>query len=152
MALMTIGELMRTKEVKEVWTVTPDATVFQALQKLAEKDIGALLVVNEANRLVGIFSERDYARKIILMGKSSLQTKVKDVMTTEIVVISPERTIEECMELMTECHIRHLPVLEEGNLLGLVSIGDVVKAIITGQARLITSLENYIMGVDYGKV
>lgn len=151
MAFMTIDELLRIKESKEIWSVSPDTSVYKALQKMAEKDIGALLVV-ENEQLVGIFSERDYARKIILMGKSSLDTNINDVMTTEIVTITTEYTVEECMALMTDCHIRHLPVMDQDKLLGLVSIGDVVKAVITGQARLITSLENYISGVDYGKV
>ena len=151
MAMMTIEELLRSKESREVWSVSPKVTVFEALQKMADQDIGALLVM-EGERLVGIFSERDYARKIILKGKSSLKTPVQEVMTDEIVTVPPEISIEQCMELMTECHIRHLPVMREGRLLGLVSIGDIVKAIITGQERFIASLENYISGSDYGRI
>ncbi len=151
MVMMTIEELLRTKASKEIWCISPRETVYDALQKLAEKDIGALLVM-DGDRLVGIFSERDYARKIILKGKSSLKTPVQEVMTSEIITVSPEMSIERCMELMTQCHIRHLPVMEAGRLVGLVSIGDIVKAIISGQERFITSLENYITGSDYGRI
>ncbi len=148
MTMMTIDELLRTKEIKEVWSVAPNTAVYEALQEMAKKDIGAVLVV-ERDELVGIFSERDYARKIILKGKSSLDTPVREVMTAEIVTITPEYTVEQCMTLMTDHHIRHLPVLQKGRLVGLVSIGDIVKAIITGQAKVINSLENYIIGADY---
>lgn len=148
MAMMTIEELLRTKEVNEVWSVAPDEAVFIALQELAQKDIGALMVV-ENKQVVGIFSERDYARKIILKGKSSLETPVREVMTSIVVTVNPEDTVEECMTLMTDHHIRHLPVLNDGKVVGLVSIGDIVKAIINGQAKMINSLENYIVGTDY---
>lgn len=148
MTMMTIDELLRTKEIKEVWSVAPNTAVYEALQEMAKKDIGAVLVV-ERDELAGIFSERDYARKIILKGKSSLDTPVREVMTAEIVTITPEYTVEQCMTLMTDHHIRHLPVLQKGRLVGLVSIGDIVKAIITGQAKVINSLENYIIGADY---
>jgi CBS domain-containing protein len=151
MTMMTIDELLRTKDVKEVWSVAPNTAVYVALQEMAKKDIGAVLVVAH-DELIGIFSERDYARKIVLKGKSSLDTPIQDVMTAEIVAITPENTVEECMTLMTDHHIRHLPVLQKGRLVGLVSIGDIVKAIITGQAKIINSLENYIMGADYLKV
>ena len=148
MTMMTIDELLRTKDVKEVWSVAPDKAVYEALQEMAQKDIGAVLVV-ERDVLAGIFSERDYARKIMLKGKSSLDTPVREVMTAAIVTITPDYTVEECMTLMTDHHIRHLPVLHNGRLVGLVSIGDIVKAIITGQAKIINSLENYIIGADY---
>ncbi len=148
MTVMTIDELLRTKEVKEIWSVSPVTTVYEALQELARRDIGAVLVVDHES-LVGIFSERDYARKIVLKGKSSLDTPVREVMTAGVVAITPEYTVEECMTLMTDHHVRHLPVLHNGKLVGLVSIGDIVKAIITGQARIINSLENYIIGADY---
>lgn len=148
MSMMTIDELLRTKEIKEVWSVTPEQAVYLALQVMAQKDIGAVLVV-ENDHIAGIFSERDYARRIILQGKSSLATPVREVMTAGIVTITPEATVEECMELMTNHHIRHLPVLRDGRLVGLVSIGDIVAAIIQGQAKMITSLENYIVGADY---
>jgi CBS domain-containing protein len=148
MTMMTIDELLRTKEVKEIWSVAPNMAVYEALQEMAKKDIGAVLVVDH-DKLVGIFSERDYARKIVLKGKSSLDTPVQEVMTSEIVTITPEDTVEECMSLMTDHHIRHLPVMQKGQLVGLVSIGDIVKAIISGQAKIITSLEKYIIGADY---
>ena len=148
MTVMTIDELLRTKEVKDVWSVTPDMAVFEALQEMAKRDIGAVLVMDHGI-LAGIFSERDYARKIILKGKSSLDTPVKEVMTAQIVTIPPECSVEECMNLMTDYHIRHLPVMQNGQLIGLVSIGDIVKAIISGQAKMIASLENYIIGADY---
>jgi CBS domain-containing protein len=151
MAHMTIDELLKTKDTNEVWAVSPKAKVFEALQQMADNDIGALLVV-EDDQLVGVFSERDYARKIILKGKSSLQTPVREVMTSEIFTIQPENIVEECMALMTDHHVRHLPVLDKGRLVGVVSIGDIVKAVISGQAQVITSLENYITGNDYGKV
>lgn len=151
MSTMTIEELLRIKESKEIWAVTPEATVFEALQTMADKNIGALLVM-VGDRLVGVFSERDYARKIILKGKSSLETPVREVMSSEIVTIPPNMWIEECMELMTDYHIRHLPVVDGDHLLGMVSIGDIVKAIISGQARFIASLENYISGRDYGRI
>ncbi len=148
MTMMTIDELLRTKDVKEVWSVASGAAVYEALQVMAKKDIGAVLVVDR-EKLVGIFSERDYARKIVLKGKSSLDTPVREVMTSEIVAITPEFTVEDSMNLMTDHHIRHLPVMQDGHLVGLVSIGDIVKAIISGQAKMITSLENYIVGADY---
>jgi CBS domain-containing protein len=148
MTVMTIDELLRTKGVKEVWSIAADAAVFDALQEMAKKDVGALLVMDHG-KLVGIFSERDYARKIILKGKSSLDTPVREVMTVEIVTITPDCNVEDCMNLMTDHHIRHLPVMQKGKLIGLVSIGDIVKAIIMGQARIINSLENYITGADY---
>jgi CBS domain-containing protein len=151
MSTMTIEELLRIKESKEIWAVTPEATVFEALQTMADRNIGALLVM-VGDRLVGVFSERDYARKIILKGKSSLETPVREVMSSEIVTIPPNMWIEECMELMTDYHIRHLPVVDGDHLLGMVSIGDIVKAIISGQARFIASLENYISGRDYGRI
>jgi CBS domain-containing protein len=151
MSTMTIEELLRIKESKEIWAVTPDTTVFEALQTMADRNIGALLVM-VGDRLVGVFSERDYARKIILKGKSSLETPVREVMSSEIVTIPPNMWIEECMELMTDYHIRHLPVVDGDHLLGMVSIGDIVKAIISGQARFIASLENYISGRDYGRI
>jgi CBS domain-containing protein len=151
MSTMTIEELLRIKESKEIWAVPPDTTVFEALQTMADRNIGALLVM-VGDRLVGVFSERDYARKIILKGKSSLETPVREVMSSEIVTIPPNMWIEECMELMTDYHIRHLPVVDGDHLLGMVSIGDIVKAIISGQARFIASLENYISGRDYGRI
>jgi CBS domain-containing protein len=127
------------------WSVGPDAMVYEALQILAEKDVGALLVL-DGGRLVGMLSERDYARKVFLKGKSSLNTPVREIMTGRVHTVSPDRTIEECMALMTVHRTRHLPVLEGGRLVGLISIGDVVKASLEEKDFLIKQLENYITG------
>jgi CBS domain-containing protein len=128
---------------REVWTIEPDATVFQALEQMAEKNVGALVVL-EGERLIGVLSERDYARKIILEGRSSRQTRVREIMSGEVICVDPERTIEECMGLMTHRRIRHLPVLDGDQLAGIVSIGDVVNAIISEQQTWIRDLEDYI--------
>ena len=133
------------KKGNEVWSTEPDATVFEALQLMAERDIGALLVLDSGG-LVGIFSERDYARKVILYGKSSKETTVGDIMTTQVIFVRPEHTIEECMALMTEERIRHLPVIEGERVIGVISIGDVVKEIISEQEFVIEQLTNYITG------
>jgi CBS domain-containing protein len=125
--------------------VTPDTSVFDALKVMAEKNIGALLVV-EGGQLAGIFSERDYARKVILKGKSSKEMSVREVMTDKVDCVHPSETVRGCMALMTEKHHRHLPVLEEGKVVGMISIGDVVKAIISDQEFTIGQLENYITG------
>lgn len=140
----TVRQLLKTKG-HVVWTIDPDSTVFQALELMSEKDIGALLVIEDGH-LVGIFSERDYARKLILKGKISRGTAVGDLMTRDVIVTDPKRTFEECLELMTEKRIRHLPVLEEGQVVGIVTIGDVVKQIITKQEDTIHELEHYISG------
>jgi CBS domain-containing protein len=128
-----------------VHTISPEATVFEALERMAMFDIGALVVV-EGERVVGIFSERDYARKVVLMGRVSRETKVREIMTDEVITVSPDTTVGECMAIMTGKRIRHLPVLEEGKLAGLVSIGDVVKAIMSEQEFMIAELESYITG------
>jgi CBS domain-containing protein len=127
------------------WSVAPDAMVIDALKLMAEKDVGALLVLG-AGRLAGIISERDYARKVILKGKSSLQTPVREIMTQVVVTVRPENTVEECMGLMTEKRIRHLPVVVEGQVVGIISIGDVVKASLAAKDFAIEQLENYITG------
>lgn len=129
----------------QVHTISPEATVFEALERMAMFDIGALVVV-EGERVVGIFSERDYARKVVLMGRVSRETKVREIMTDEVITVTPDTTVGECMALMTGKRIRHLPVLEEGKLAGLVSIGDVVKAIMSEQEFMIAELESYITG------
>lgn len=126
-----------------VWTIGPDEMVFQALQLMADKDIGALVVL-DGSEVVGIFSERDYARKMVLQGKDSTETPVREVMSSRVLYVRPEQSIEDCMALMTDKHIRHLPVVAGGKLVGLISIGDVVKAVISEQVFLITQLENYI--------
>lgn len=130
---------------QEVWSVSPEGSVYDALTFMAEKNVGAL-VVTEKDRVVGIISERDYARKVILKGKSSKELAVKEIMTPRVVCVRPEQTMEECMELMTDKHIRHLPVLDEDRLVGLISIGDVVKAIIAEKEFIIGQLEGYITG------
>jgi CBS domain-containing protein len=129
----------------EVWSTSPNTTVFDALQTMSEKGVGALVVL-ENLKVVGIFSERDYARKVILEGKSSKNLPVKEIMTRRVVCVNPENTTEECMALMTRKFIRHLPVLSEDELVGIISIGDVVKAIISQQEFVIEQLENYITG------
>jgi CBS domain-containing protein len=143
--MKTVRELLRNKGY-HVWSIGPDATVYEALTLMAEKDVGALLVLDNAGQLVGILSERDYARKIVLKGKTSRETPVREIMTEKVVWVRPDQTIEECMALMTNKHIRHLPVMEEGRLLGVISIGDVVKDIISEQEFVIAQLENYITG------
>ncbi len=130
----------------EVWSVTPETTVFAALELMADKNIGALLVIDKSGELRGIFSERDYARKIVLLGKTSRDTPVSDIMTKRVFFVGPSEKITQCMALMTKERIRHLPVLESGKVLGIISIGDVVKSIISKQEFLIGQLEDYIMG------
>ncbi|HEX7972776.1 MAG TPA: CBS domain-containing protein [Anaerolineales bacterium] len=142
--MYTVKQLLQMKE-PSVWTTRPDATVYDALQLMADKDVGALLVL-ENNRLVGIFSERDYARKVILQGKTSNETLVREIMTDRVVYVKPSQTTEECMAIMTEKHIRHLPVMEGDQVLGVISIGDVVKALLSKQEFVITQLEQYITG------
>ena len=131
------------KKGHEVYSVSPDATVYDALKLMAKKEIGALVVI-EDEKMVGILSERDYARKIILKGKSSKETAVADVMSTPIISINPGSSIDECMTLMTTKHIRHLPIIENDKLLGIVSIGDVVKAVISEQESVIHELKGFV--------
>ncbi|HOL45675.1 MAG TPA: CBS domain-containing protein [Candidatus Saccharicenans sp.] len=142
--MVTVKQMLEEKG-SEVWTISPEATVYEALKIMADKDIGALIVVQN-DQVVGIISERDYARKVMLRGKSSLDTPVKDIMSTEIYYVEPEVSAEECMALMTEKRIRHLPVMENGKLIGVISIGDAVKSIISTQKVTIEHLQNYIMG------
>ncbi len=128
-----------------VWTVAPDDSVFKALEVMAEHDIGAVLVM-EGEKLCGILSERDYARKVILLGRASRHTPVKAIMTSNVMTVGPEEGIEQCMAMMTQKHIRHLPVVEGDKVIGVVSIGDVVKAVIEDQAFLLDQMEAYIAG------
>ena len=130
---------------RDVWSITPDATVYDALELMAKKRIGALVVL-EGEQLAGLFSERDYARKVILQGKSSKGTPVGDIMSRRVLCIGPEQTVQDCMALMTERRIRHLPVVADDRIVGVVSIGDVVKAVIADQEEVIEHLEHYIMG------
>lgn len=148
--MMTIDELLRAKEDKEIYSIGPDDTVYAALELMAEKNIGAMPVVEDC-RLVGFFSERDYARKIILKGKCSLDTPIKDIMTSDPITVTPEKNLDDCMRLMTEHHIRHLPVIGGECLVGIVSMRDLVEAIINKQEVQIEKLENYISGSDYQK-
>ncbi len=142
--MKTVGELLKTKG-HEIWTISPLATVFQALEMMAEKDVGALPVVQNG-KVVGIFSERDYARKVILKGRASKDTTVNELMTQTVFYVSPENTFEDCMALMTSKQIRHLPVLDRGRLEGMITLGDVVKRIITEQQFMIRELEKYVIG------
>ena len=142
--MKTVGDVLRVKG-SAVCAAKPDETVYHALTVMAEKNIGAL-IVREGERVVGIFSERDYARQVELKGKASKDTPLRDVMTSRVVFVRPEHTLEECMALMTDKRIRHLPVLKEAQLAGILSIGDVVKAVISEKEFLISQLENYITG------
>jgi CBS domain-containing protein len=142
--MKTVHQMLQAKGY-DIWSIAPDATVYDALTLMAERNVGALPVVRELS-LVGIFSERDYARKVILKGKHSKDTLVREVMTENPICIGPNNTIEECMTLMTANHIRHLPVLEGAKLLGVVSIGDAVKGIISEQQSTISHLEHFITG------
>ena len=130
---------------RQVWSIEPSASVFDALKLMAEKEIGALVVL-ERSKIIGIISERDYARKIILLGRASPTTPVSEIMTTRVAYAQPQQNIEECMAVMTEKRIRHLPVMDEDDLIGIISIGDLVKSIIAEQKFLIEQLERYITG------
>ena len=140
--MKTVRDLLKQKG-REVWSVTPESTVYDALKLMADKNIGALLVT-EQGRPVGIFSERDYARRMILHGRSSKETTVREVMTTEVFTIAPDATAGECMVHMTDRHIRHLPVLEKGRVVGVISIGDIVRTVIEDMRFTIRQLEGYI--------
>lgn len=140
--MKTVREVIEGKG-RQVWSVSPDATVYDALKLMAERDVGAVLVI-EGTHVAGVMSERDYARQVILKGKSSKDTPVREIMTTRVVYVRPEQTADECMALMTDKRIRHLPVLDQGRLIGLLSIGDIVKAMISEHKFLIEQLENYI--------
>jgi len=142
--MMTKVRMMLGSPKRNVWTISPDSTVYEALQLLAEKDIGAL-IVTEGDQVVGIFSERDYARKVILDERSSRDTTVREIMSKRVLHVTPEHTMDECMALMTVKRFRHLPVVEYGRLVGVVSIGDAVKSIMSDQQLLIEQLENYIV-------
>ncbi|MBM3293286.1 MAG: CBS domain-containing protein [Candidatus Aminicenantes bacterium] len=142
--MFTVKHMLDEKG-SQVWTISPEAKVIDALKLMADKGVGALIVVYK-DQVVGILSERDYARKVVLKGKSSLDTPAKEIMTLQVYCVQPESTAEECMALMTQRRIRHLPVIDKGKLAGLVSIGDVVKSLISAQKITIEHLQNYIMG------
>jgi CBS domain-containing protein len=142
--MKSIRQILRSKE-GTVLSVSPETSVYEALGYMAEKNVGALLVLQDG-KIAGIFSERDYARKVILKGKSSLKTPVRDIMTERVRFVRPDQTVEECMALMTEKHVRHLPVLEGDEVIGVLSIGDLVKATLEEKDFMIKQLENYITG------
>jgi CBS domain-containing protein len=143
MTLVDSVRLVLKQKGQDIWYVSPDACVYDAIEIMAEKYVGALLVVADGN-LVGVVSERDYARKVILQGKSSKQTQVKEIMTSPAIFVTPEHTVEDSMRIMTEKHIRHLPVVDDGKILGVVSIGDLVKWMISAQQQTISQLHSYI--------
>ena len=139
--MTTIRQMLARKP--DVYSIDPDATVLDALKRLEEKNVGALLVM-KGERLVGIFSERDYARRMVLHGRSSKETAVREVMTCEVFTIPPDASAGECMVHMTDRHIRHLPVLEDGRVIGIISIGDIVRAVMEDMRFTIRQLESYI--------
>ena len=140
----TIAMVLKEKG-QNIWSLDPEALVYDAIEMMANKHVGALLVTSDG-KLVGIISERDYARKVILQERSSKQTQVKEIMTSSVVVVRPDQTVEDCMRLMTENRIRHLPVVENEKVLGVVSIGDLVKWVVSAQAETIHQLQHYIAG------
>jgi len=142
--MVTVKQLLDEKGTS-VWSTSPATSVFDALKLMAEKNVGAL-VVTDGQKLAGMISERDYARKVALLGRNSRELSVKEIMSTNVIHVSPSDSIEQCMELMTNAHIRHLPVVQNGALLGLISIGDVVRRVIEEQRSTITHLEDYITG------
>lgn len=144
-----VKEIIREKGAK-VWTIFPDVTAFQALEMMADKNIGALVVTEGEDKVIGIMSERDYARKVVLRGKMSKEIPVSEIMTTDVLGVRMDNTCEDCMQLFTNKRIRHLPVMEDGKLVGLISIGDVVNKIISKQKTILSDLEKFISGAGYG--
>jgi signal-transduction protein with cAMP-binding, CBS, and nucleotidyltransferase domain len=143
--MVTVQQILRDKGF-DVWSIGPDSTVFEAVQTMADRKVGALPVVDWASNMVGIISERDYTRKIVLMDRSSRGTKVREIMTPDVFSVEPDRSVDECMMLMSNHRIRHLPVTEGGRVVGMLSIGDILKTIIAEKQLLIEQLENYISG------
>ncbi len=141
--MKTVSQLLQDKGGGVVWSVSPESSVFDALKMMAEKNVGALLVMSDG-KLRGILSERDYARKVILLGKSSHDLAVREIMSDKVVCVGPDQTVDDCMALMSGKRIRHLPVLEGGKVIGVLSVGDLVKAVIALQQQTIQQLESYI--------
>lgn len=142
--MKSVHDILKTKG-RDIWSVRPDDTIFDSLKVMADKGVGALLVM-DGGKLAGIVTERDYARKVILEGKSSKSSKVSEIMTTKVLCVNPDQTVDECMALMTEKRARHLPVVQHKEVVGIVSIGDLVKAMINEQQVLIDHLQHYIAG------
>jgi|SRR5216684_2583889 len=143
--LDTVREILQRKGGGEVWSVSPETTVYQAIEIMAEKRIGALLVL-EDGKLAGILSERDYARKVTLKNRSAQETQVREIMTSPVIFVEPRHSVDECMKIITNNRIRHLPVVEEEKVVGIVSIGDIVNWIISAQNHTIQQLQNYVSG------
>jgi CBS domain-containing protein len=146
--MKTVRDILNKKKHKEIWSILPNSTVFDALTLLKDKKIGALMVITEKGKVAGIFSERDYARKIILKGKSSRETAVKEIMTpvSKMYSVTPDSPMDDCMALITEKHIRHLPVFDNKKFIGLISIGDIMKSIVSEKDDVIKHLNDYIAG------
>lgn len=142
--MTTVKQLLKMKS-PEVWTIAPNATVFDAIAKMAEKDVGSMVVM-DGGKLIGIITERHYARNVALKGKTSPTILVKDIMERDVMYVRPDQSVEDCMALMTDKRVRHLPVLDDGKLIGIVSIGDLVKSIIADQKFAIEQLEHYVHG------
>ena len=147
--MITVKDLLKRRGSSSTICISPTDTVYRALQLMAENNVGAVMIC-DGSRIAGIFTERDYCRKIILMGRSSVNTPIKDIMTKKMITIKPDQSLEECMELMSKYHIRHLPVKEDDTLVGVVSMRDVMESIISFKQDRINQLENYILGTDYG--
>jgi CBS domain-containing protein len=142
----TIRDVLRRKS-PDIWSISPDSSVYQAIEMMAEKHIGALLVLSN-HELIGIISERDYARKVVLRGRSSKETPIAEIMTSPVIFVDPARTVDDCMKIMTDNRFRHLPVVEDQRVVGVVSIGDLVNWIISAQDHTIQQLQNYISGTS----